>query len=253
MRFFINHGNMRWDRRRSAMRTALRLLILGTIVFAVISCGGSNGDDAGVVRDIVAASGDAKMLDENEYVTVVEFEVDSGDRLPGYEYEKHTLYSLGSFEMELRSGEERTEEKFSQGSAYWREAGTYSAKNVGKTDATYIAVTRKRAGLPEFGPAGPTGDVTEVAADNSIILLENEHTRVIEVILNPGQRLPGHDGINRVVYSLTSYELEYRSGQMDRSNVTFDEGDVNWFEAGQYSVANISDSPARFIIFEFLE
>lgn len=235
------------------MKIALKLLTLGMIVFAVTSCGGSNGNDTGVVRDIVAASSDAKMLYQNEYVTVVEFEVDSGDGLPGYEYEKHTVYTLSSCEMELRSGAEGSEEKFSQGSAYWREAGTYSARNVGKTDARYIAVTRKSATLPEFGPAGPAGDVTEAAADNSIILVDNEFTRVIEVILNPGQRLPGHDGVNRIVYSLTSYELEYRSGPAERSNVAFDEGDVNWYEAGQYSVANISNSPARFIIFEFLE
>jgi hypothetical protein len=235
------------------MRIALRLLILGTLVFAVISCGGSNGDDAAVVRDIVAASGDAKMLYENEYVTVVEFEVDSGDRLPGYAYDHHTVYTLSSYEMESGSGEERSKEKFRQGSAYWPEAGTYSVKNVGKNDAKYIAVTRKSANLPDFEPVVPDVDVTAIAADNTVILLNNECMRVIEVILNPGQQLPGHDGVNRVVYSLTSYELEYRSGQMDRSNVTFDEGDVNWYEAGQYSVANISDSPARFIIFEFLE
>lgn len=234
------------------MTIALRLLILGTIALTVISCGGSNGNDTGVVRDIVAASGDAKMLYENEYVTVVEFKVDSDDGLPGYEYANHTMYSLSSCEMELGGGK-RSEEKFSQGSAYWREAGTYSMKNIGDTDARYIVLTRKSATLPEFGPAGPAGDVTEKAVDNSIILLDNEHTRVIEVILNPGQRLPGHDGLNRIVYSLTSYELEYRSGPAERSNVTFDEGDVNWYEAGQYSVANIGDSPARFIIFEFLE
>jgi hypothetical protein len=235
------------------MRTALGLLILGTIVLVVTSCGGSNGDDAEVVRDIVAASSDAKMLYENDYVTVVEFEVDSGDRLPGYAYDNHTVYTLSNYEMELRHEGERSKEKFSQGSAYWREAGTYSVKNVGKNDAKYIALTRKHAGLPDFEPVGPDGDVTSIVADNTVILLSNECVRVIEVILNPGQRLPGHDGVNRIVYSLTSYELEYRSGQMDRSNVSFDEGDVNWYEAGQYSVANISDSPARFIIFEFLE
>jgi hypothetical protein len=145
------------------MRTALRLLILGTITFAVISCGGSNEDDAGVVKDIVAASRDAKMLYENDFVTVVEFEVDSGDRLPGYEYEKHTVYTLSSYEMELGSGEERSEEKFSQGSAYWREAGTHSMKNVGKTDAKYISVTRKRAGLPDYEPVIPDNDVTAIA------------------------------------------------------------------------------------------
>ena|GEM_PF-2781808 len=235
------------------MRTALRLLILGTILLTVISCGGSNGNDTGVVQDIVAASGDAKMLYENEYVTVVEFEVDSGDRLPGYEYDHHTVYTLSSYEMELRSGGERSKEKFSQGSAYWREVGTYSVKNVGKIDAKYIAVTRKSADLPDFEPVNYDTDITGIAADNTIILLENECTRVVEAILNPGQRLPGHDGVDRIVYSLTSYELEYRADQADRSTVTFDEGDVNWYEAGQYSVANIGNTPARFIIFEFLE
>jgi len=235
------------------MNTASKLAICVAILLINSGCGGSDVDELGVIQDIVASAPDnAGLLFENEYVTVVEIELESGDRLPTWECGDHTVYSLSSYEMEVKSGSESAREKFNQGSAFWREAGTYSLKNVGRSDARYIIVTRKTAEFPDFKPLDPDGDIIAVAWDNSIVLLNNETLRVAEVILNPGQRLPGHSSVNRIVYSLTSYEMTCRFDQIERSDIGFEEGDVNWYAAGPCSMVNNSDSPARFVVFEFL-
>jgi quercetin dioxygenase-like cupin family protein len=222
----------------------------------ILGCGNGDVDDAGVVHDIVAASDQAEMLLENDYVTAARFELESGDRLPTHECAHHVIYSLSSYEMEYSINGKRQREEFKRGKAYWREAGVQSIKNVGKTDAEYIVITRKTSTLPEFDPADIDNDITEMTPDNSVVLLENQCIKVVEVILNPGQRLPGHGGLNRIVYSLSSYETSYKEivkDTMEAREVSFDEKDIRWYDANRYAIANTGDSPAHFIVFTFIE
>jgi quercetin dioxygenase-like cupin family protein len=83
-------------------------------------------------------------------------------------------------------------------------------------------------------------------------LFENSYVEVMQARLAPGESLPPHEGGNRVIYSLTDYEIrfEQQGQEMQRS---FSEGDVHFHEAGPHSVENVGDTTARFVVFERLE
>jgi quercetin dioxygenase-like cupin family protein len=92
-------------------------------------------------------------------------------------------------------------------------------------------------------------EVEPRTADAAQRLFENDYVEVMQARLAPGQSLPTHEGGNRVVYSLTDYEIrfEQRGQEVERS---FSEGDVHFHEAGPHRVENIGDTPARFVVIE---
>ena len=218
----------------------------------ILGCGGRE-DNSEIMRNMVAAVADhAELLFENEHVAAIKFELDPGDKLPAHECSEHVVYALSSFEITSSLNQEQSQEILRRGQAYWRGACTHSAENTGKTDARYIVVTRKSSDLPEPDSVALTNSLAVLAPDNTVTLVDNDRVRVVETILNPGQRLPGHTGINRLVYSLNSYEVTYRDSPTDRYDVAFRKGDINWYDAGPYSIANIGKSPAHFLVFEFI-
>lgn len=80
-------------------------------------------------------------------------------------------------------------------------------------------------------------------------LFENNYVEVMQTRLAPGESLPPHEGGNRVIYSLTDYEIrfEQQGSEVQRS---FSQGDVHFHEPGPHRVENIGDTPARFVVFE---
>jgi hypothetical protein len=234
------------------MRIFLKTAAVVAVLVVVAGCNGK-GDGSGVAKDIVEAADEAELLFENDHVRAIEFDIDSGDELPRHECLHYVLYALSSCEIEVELNGVKSSLELKRGSAYWREGGVQSVENVGRSDAKFIALMRKESTLPEFDPADLNRDIHELLPDNSIMLLNGEFARAVEVILNPGQRVPGHGGLNRIVYSLTSYDVTYKESHNKSSEISFDEGDIDWYDAGDYAIANVGDSPAHFVAFQILK
>lgn len=235
------------------MKQLAHIFVIGLIMVTLVACGDDEIDTEIAEHVIAAAPSYTDVIFENDYVQVIQVDLDEGDRIPTHEAVCHTEYALASYELELRHGEEKESETFGTGSAHWRDDGTYAVKNTGDTDAKYLIISRKDADLPAYDPEILNEDVSRMQNINSAILLDNQHVRVVEVILNPGDMLGGHSCVNRILYSLTEFEATFRPSQLERFDTTFTANGLNWFEAGAHSLHNIGKTPAHFVIFQFID
>jgi hypothetical protein len=234
------------------MKQLIYTIITGLVILSLASCG-DEIDTETAENVLAAAPGYTDVILDNDYVQVIEVDLDDGDRIPTHEADGHIEYALSSYEVEIRHGEEKTTETFGTGSVRWRDDGTYAVKNTGDTDAKYLIISRKETDLPEYDPEILNQDVSTMQNINSANLLDNEHVRAVEIILNPGEMLGGHSCANRILYSLTDFEATYRPSQLERFDTTFTANGLNWYEAGAHSLHNIGKTPAHFVVFEFID
>jgi hypothetical protein len=78
--------------------------------------------------------------------------------------------------------------------------------------------------------------------------LENNHLLVLAVMLAPGESLPEHKQVARMVCALTDYTLTVR--QADNSTINnWQAGAVRWLDAGDpVSTSNTGTTEAHFIV-----
>ncbi len=72
-----------------------------------------------------------------------------------------------------------------------------------------------------------------------------------KVNLPKGESIATHSGINRIVYSLSDYDLKYDSdteGQVDKQ---FKVGDIHWHEACMHSLENNGDTDASYLVVSY--
>ena len=82
--------------------------------------------------------------------------------------------------------------------------------------------------------------------------MESPYMRVARFVLQPGESLPRHPGLNRVVYALTPFTVRYASDNWSVDQ-TIEAGSVQYYEADTHSVTNIGDTEARYLMFEMRE
>ena len=134
-----------------------------------------------------------------------------GDRLPLHKGGLRAIYSLSDYKLKWTEGDQETEKEWTKGYAHWHNAIEHAVENIGDTDANYLVVTRKEMALPETDDYDITQDASQLDSDHANIIFENEHVRIIEVKLAAGESQTMHHGINRVIYSLTSYQIKFIS------------------------------------------
>ncbi|MEM9996645.1 MAG: hypothetical protein AAF809_03000 [Bacteroidota bacterium] len=117
------------------------------------------------------------------------------------------------------------------------------------------------AGAPDTPTADPSSDAMNTDAatasdlgalgsDAVTTVLENARVHVHRVALAAGASLPAHDGGERIVYALTDLPaLTFEAGGTSEAR-SFLAGEVRYHEAGVHAVANESDAPAEFVVFE---
>ncbi len=108
-------------------------------------------------------------------------------------------------------------------------------------------------GLAACGTEAPREAADSVAAATEVdlatarqALLENDWAEVFTVTLEPGQKLPPHDGLPRVAYSLTDYGLRYTEGTTTRDS-SWRTGDVHAHAAGSHAIENVGTTPAKIL------
>ena len=123
--------------------------------------------------------------------------------------------TLSDYKIKWTEGDQVIEKAWQKGDVHWHDAIEHAVENIGNADASYFVVTRKEKVLPDAGDYAITQDASQLDSEHASSIFENEYVRLIEVKLAAGESQPMHHGIHRLIYSLTSYQIEYTSDQMD--------------------------------------
>ena len=230
----------------------LTFVALALILFA--SCGQQpqtqEETETKVYDDIVTAMPDnAAVVAENDYVRVLHITLPAGAEQPMHKGNARAIYSLTDYQMEWTEGEETGTKTWSAGDAHWHEAGEHAAKNAGESTAEFIVVERTGSELPACDEEALQNDVNAVAPDFAEVILENESVKVTKVMLSAGEMIPEHSGINRVIYALSDYSIDYTSDKEGNMQKSFTSGEAHWHEACQHSLNNTGESEAQFLVF----
>ncbi|MDX1332765.1 MAG: hypothetical protein R3252_07035 [Robiginitalea sp.] len=200
----------------------------------------------------VAPSVDPVTIFENDYVHVVTVTLDPGAELTSHQGAKRLIYSLSDYTIDWQQGgADLGTKEWKRGEVHAHAPGKHGAKNTGDSTAEWIAFVRKTSDLPDCGDLSLDKDVSSVSGDAAVILFEDEDFRMTEITLSPGDSLPMHEGINRVIYALSDYEIRYWSDEAEAVEKTFTKGDAHWHEACQHAMENSGQSPARFLVVAF--
>ena len=93
--------------------------------------------------------------------------------------------------------------------------------------------------------------IAELAPEKARVIFENRDCKVIDITLQPKDKLPAHNAAGRAVYPLTAAKLRFTAG--GQSTVEeWAEGVAHWHDGGEHSVENLSAEPVRFLIFEMM-
>lgn len=224
--------------------------IIGLVT--ILCIGGCGQQQKKVIEEIVATNPtNTTVKIENDYIKVVEFIIKPGDKLPLHKGGPRAVYSLSDYKLKWAEGDQETEKEWTKGHTHWHNAIEHAAENIGDTDANYLVVTRKEMTLPQTDDYDIAQDASQHDSDHANIIFENEHVRIIEVKLATGESQAMHHGINRLVYSLTSYQIEFKSDKMETVETKVEAGDTHWHTADKHAVENIGETLAHYLIFAF--
>lgn len=222
---------------------------LGLLVLAMfVGCGGG---DPKPVQNILASYPElASLVFENDYVRVVEFTLGPGDELPLHHGGRRVVYALSDFTLEWLEGEaEPVTKKWTSGAVHFHDAVTHAARNAGSTEARYLVVSRKTVPLPIIEAYGAERDVAAADADHSEAIFENDHVRVIEVHIAPGDKQPAHHGLNRLIYALSDYTITYSSERSENEESIVEIEDAHWHGRDEHAVENTGETEAHYLVF----
>jgi quercetin dioxygenase-like cupin family protein len=232
------------------MMKQINTFIIGLATILLI--GGCGQREEEPLEDIVAAYPDnAKIVFDNAYVQAVEFMLKPGEKLPLHKGGARVLYSLSDYTIKWNEGGQVSEKKWQKGDVHWHDAVAHAVENIGETDADYLVVTRKTTALPETGDYDLAQDASQIDTAHAYIVFENEQVRIIEVQLAANESQPEHNGINRMIYALTNYHIQYSSDTLGTKETKMKAGDAHWHPADKHAVTNIGETAAHYLIFEF--
>jgi hypothetical protein len=98
------------------------------------------------------------LLWENEFVRVLEYSDEAGDRTTPHEHPNTAMVTLSSFSRTLSTGGRRFDVELPAGQAVWLPAQRHTGENIGDTPTHTILVELKgaAAGEPGDGSLGPS-------------------------------------------------------------------------------------------------
>jgi len=192
------------------------------------------------------------LLFENDFITAVMFDLKPGDTLPRHETGNRIVYSLTASQVKVTDNGREAINKWAPGDVHWHEGGPHPAlQNVGDTDARFVMVSRTPVPLP---PAVAWKDVEElsaVAPDCMLTLLDNDHIRLLKVSIGVGETLPPHYEGHRLIYTLGPFTVKVGDGEKAAVN-EWEEGALHWHNGGEHPrLENVGVRPAEYLIFIF--
>ncbi len=93
-------------------------------------------------------------------------------------------------------------------------------------------------------------DMVKVAPKNTKVLVDNEHVRVIEVWLKPGETLPMHSHPANVVYFITGGKVKTTTPDGKVTETERKEGEAAYNEPVTHSNQNTGTTAAKVLVVE---
>jgi hypothetical protein len=236
------------------LRFASILLMGSASLWLCASCTeGQNTETSGTTDTETAVETDVspETLFENDYISVYKIKLAPGALLPTHDGGNRLIYSLSDYSIDwTEQGEAMGTKSWKAGDVHYHHAGSHAAKNNGTTPAEWLVFARKDAELPDCESNTMEEDVSSVAPEYAQTRYNDQGFKATLVSLPGGALIPAHSGVNRVIYSLSDYQVQYWTEQEDWSEKRFAEGDVHWHEACQHSLRNMDEAQtnAEFLI-----
>ncbi len=228
----------------------MKKLLLPMAVLALLLSGcGAEEAEVAVVEDIAqAAPGNVDVLLDNDHLTVMKFTVPPQEELPMHQGRARIVYSLNDYRLQYLVPDYPAELRMHrQGEGHWHNSGVHGVKNVGATTAEYLVVTAKG---PNPTP-GVSSNLVELVPDKARVAFAHQNAQVIEVSLEPGDKLPPHEAAARAVYSSTDAKLRFIAGE-EETESEWKAGSVHYHEGGEHAVENVSEQPVKYVVFEMM-
>ena len=203
-------------------------------------------------EQVVSTPIEPQILFENDHAKVVKVSLAPEEFQAPHEGEKRVIYSLTDYSIDWEeNGENLGTKTWKEGDVHFHDAGKHAAKNNGSTNAEWLVFVRKNSELPVCADNTSEKNVSAVAPELVKTLLDNEYFGLIEITLPKGDSIPSHSGANRIVYSLSDYEINYQSDNGHRGTKKFKTGDVHWHEACSHALSNNGESEAKFLVVSY--
>jgi hypothetical protein len=90
-------------------------------------------------------------------------------------------------------------------------------------------------------------EIEDMAPDRAKLVFDNEFVKAIAVELAPGVSLPAYPARDRMFYALTDCSLGFDSNGIMKP-YSWKKGQAAWIAAGEQSITNNGEKPARFLI-----
>jgi quercetin dioxygenase-like cupin family protein len=237
------------------MKTLVKYLFsLVVLTFLLVACGSRSekksqtaDESEGMAMEVMP-----ELIFENDYAKVLKIILEPGKAISSHQEEARVIYSLTDYSIDWEeNGKSEDGKSWIKGDVHFHEAGIHSAKNNGTTTAEWMVFARKNTELPECGENTIENDVNSVSPEFTNVLLDNDDFKITEVSLLKGESIPMHSGINRIIYSLTDYQLIYESKTERNGEKEFQAGDVHWHEACQHALQNNGETEAKFLVISY--
>jgi hypothetical protein len=226
------------------------ILFFAMLSFFLVACG-NEGEKTAETSSESTSSKEVtpEVVFENAYAKVVRVSLAPGESLASHEGEARVIYSLSDYSIDwVEQGKSEGTKSWKKGDVHVHEAGQHAAKNIGQSTAEWLAFVKGKAELPDCSDNTVENDVHTVAPDFADQRFDNEAFRITEVSLPPGESIPMHSGINRVIYSLSDYRIRYESNKEGTGDKSFQRGDAHWHEACMHALENTGQGDARFLV-----
>ena len=105
-----------------------------------------------------------------------------------------------------------------------------------------LALATPRASLAQ--------DVAKVAPGNVKVLLENDHVRVLDVHIKPGEKIAMHSHPAYVVYALTSGKTKSTSADGKTEEMDMKAGEARWNDGQTHISENAGTAETHVVLVE---
>ncbi len=238
-------------------KSILNIIVLSIITLVLSSCGNEKKDEPKspvIEQEQIVKEPIPKVIFENDFAKVSKFILAPDEFIQTHDGEERVIFSLSDYSLDWEEkGEKLGTQSRTKGDVHFHEAGNHAAKNNGTTTAEWIMFSGKAGNLPECDEKDLKNDVNAVSPDFSKVFLDNESFKVTKVLLPKGQKLPMHAGVNRIIYSLSDYQIMYKSdkGSASDGEKQMKKEDVHWHEACQHAIENTGQTDAEFIVVSY--
>jgi quercetin dioxygenase-like cupin family protein len=228
------------------------MLLIGLLALTFFACQNPPADQQTTPASEQTEHEIATTLFENEYTRVRKITLNAGEEQPTHDGKARLVYSMNDYTISWQEGGiDKGTKVWQTGDLHFHRPGKHSARNIGNQTAMWLVFERIADDLPPCGDMDVESDIASLEEDVSGHVMENEWFKVERVSIEPGVVVPEHEGINRVIYSLSDYTIFYESDTDEGQNHTFSSGDIHWHEACNHSLKNIGETTAEFLVIAY--